>query len=135
MPNEATNFRDARAENFLAVHMNINQFAEQITYYPRDGGAPLSIPALCRARREARQDETNQYDFEILEVTLAIDLSGALGLPTPPRRGDALNRTQHGDPPSRGWSHKGNVVRSTSHSWTLEFERIDLVQAGVVKGV
>jgi hypothetical protein len=135
VPNQATTFRDARAENFLSVYMNTNQFAEQITYYPRDGGAPLSLPALCRARRQARADDTNQYDFEILEVSLGIDLSGAQGLPTTPRRGDALNRTQHGDPPNRGWSHNGNIVRATSHSWTLEFERLDLVQAGVVKSL
>lgn len=115
--------------------MNTSQFAEQITYYPRDGGGSLSIPAIARARRQPRQDESNHYDFEILEVTLAMDASGTQGLPSPPRRGDALNRTQFGDPLNRGWSHNGNIVRSTSHSWTLEFERIDLVQAGVIKGV
>lgn len=115
--------------------MNTSQFAEQITYYPRDGGPPLSIPAIVRARRQTRQDESNQYDFEIAEVTLAMDPTGAQGLASEPRRGDALNRTQFGDAPNRGWSFNGQVVRSTSHSWTLEFERLDLVQAGLVKSV
>jgi hypothetical protein len=135
MPNQATTFRGARAENFLAVHLNTAQFAEQVTYYPRDGGAPLSIPATVRVRREPRQDETNVYDVELAEITFASDPAGAQGLPNEPRRGDALNRTQFGDPATKGWEYGGRTIRSTSHSWTCEFTRIDLVQAGLVKGL
>lgn len=135
MPNQATTFAGARAENFLAVHLNTSQFAEKVTYFFRGGSPSVAIPAIVKRSVIGRQDEQNIYDEETLEVTIAYDPTGASGLAAEPDRGDSLNRTQYGDPPNKRWFYAGDVIKATSHSWTLRFMRQDLVQAGAVRGI
>lgn len=135
MPNQATTFAAARAENFLAVQLNTSHWAEMVTYYPRAGGTPSSIPVIVGTSRQARQDDTNVYDVEVAVVTIAIDPTGVQGLASEPKRGDAIHRDQYGDPPNKGWSYSGRMLRSTDHTWTLEFERVDLVQSGAIRGI
>lgn len=136
IPPSATTFAAARAENYQNVFLNTAQFARQVTYLPKNGGAQFKIPVSMRVRREPREDQAgNVFDYEYAEVTIALDPSGVSGLPAEPERGDAFRLTNTGEAADKGWAYGGRMLHSTDHNWTCEFHRTDLVQAGNLKSV
>jgi hypothetical protein len=133
MPNAAATFKAARAENFLAVAMNTNDYAETVSYQRAAGGAAVSFAVLARLAIADRREEQTEKDVSILVVKIARDPAGLAGLAMPPVRGDWLHRDLFGDPPNVAYAFTGRIISSTDHWWKCEFERFELAQVGITR--
>jgi len=116
-----------------ALLLNPKDFAEQVTYYFAAGGPPLLLNAVVDLAIRAEQTEFTKRDVEAIEVTLAADPAGLVGLPLPPAHGDYLQRTGNGDLPTIAYAFVGQSPDQGYGAYTATFERRSLKQVGLTK--
>lgn len=123
-----TAFRDDIAGDFAHI-VTSQELEELVTYYPRKGGPPRSIRALCEPDEELIDTEHGQERYNRLEVTLSRDalnqvlLHGTAaghGGVVKPQKGDALVRTET-DPERKRYVCTGRIIEEHPHACTVEF--------------
>ena len=116
------------ASNFL----NVNDFAEPVTFYPADGSAARPIDVNIKYRQESEDVGPVNFDTERIEVFILKDESHASGgLATPVRQGtvaDTLVRA--GDTLTENFAFTGKILSESAYAWMLEFVRPKPVRIG-----
>lgn len=127
MPNEATNFREAIAEDLGGVFLDPTHFAEYVRFYPADGGPSRTLLALVEASSSPKWEDTQHELTEEVLVTVGNDPYHATkGGIREPRMGDALQRT--GETERYAWT--GETRAAEGGSWTLVYQRPRRVSVG-----
>lgn len=114
-----------------AVFFNTDEFAEQVTYRPRNGGVPRTVTAVVQeppgGDRRMLDDPQDAIDtVDKIDVMVGRDPSAAHGGIADPGIGDAIERSGDTDL----WSFSGVVVHEDSAAWTLRFQRRRKLQQG-----
>lgn len=127
MPNEATNFREAIAEDLGGVFLDPTHFAESVRFYPGDGGPSRTLLALVEASSQPKWEETQHELLEEVLVTVGNDAYDATnGGIREPRMGDRLQRA--GETELYAWT--GETRAAEGGSFTLVYHRPRRISKG-----
>lgn len=99
-----------------------------VVYYPKGGGR-YEIKAIVDDSVALASGEQVVAQKTILRVTVLRDAYEQFGVPEP-QIGDML--VVPGDPPGVAYGFDGEVLESTSHSWTLVFTQYRDVHVGAL---
>ena len=117
--------QDDRQADFYANALNVDEFAEWVTYYPASGTS-RSIAAQVRRpgsnnQQQPRRNEVSEFEDERIWVELGRDESHARGGVPWPQIGDTLVRD--GEEDLERFAFVGEIVKSSPFAWVLEFSR------------
>jgi hypothetical protein len=105
------------------VFLTTDMFAEEATYTPA-GGAPQSLKAHVRYRKQTQTNDRTRDETEVIEVLVSRDPTNtAIGGIDRPQSGDRFTRPSERDPDCRPFSFTGEIVDETTLNWRLVFSR------------
>lgn len=126
--------REQIADDVTAVFLNVDDFAEVVSFVPGNGVA-RDVTVVIDARRDFRETETGLAQVEVLEVLCARDASNeTTGGIDSPQIGDAIRRSATYDSDQRLFAFTGVATDVSDSSWRLEFARDVMFRHGGVKG-
>lgn len=120
MPNEATNFREARAENTKDVVLGSGHFSDTVTYR-RVGADDREVIAIVRPGQATELEQRNTNLAERITVVLEADAERGVASPI---TNDAV---KWGD---KWYGFKGEIMSGRAGSWKLVFERKQTKKVG-----
>ncbi len=117
MPNEATTFAEAMAENFEDVFLNEEHGAESVTLFPKESSVPRTFVALVdRMSKRREQMPHHEHNVELVVVQGPKTSAAMKGVDV----GWSLRLSD--DPPDVRRSFK-EIVSTDGYSITARFER------------
>lgn len=126
--------KDDMKADFAATFLNTTEFAEEVTFYPADGGASRTLTVTINSRQRGEDKGPINYEVEVITVQVLKDESHAKGgIATPVREAGAtaVDRIlRSGD--SEKFAFTGRVLGEPFGGtvWRLEFERSKFIRGG-----
>lgn len=135
MANNATTFKQARAENYLAIFLNVDHFAETFAYIPVGGSRRTVIGNVDRGPAALREKMDSQEEFEEITVSCSKDPNAAAdgilysGIAAP-SIGDMV--ILEGDTDDKAYVYV-MTAKQTPYSHLLRFQRSKTQQLGTAQ--
>lgn len=118
MPNEATNFAEARAENTKDVVLGSGHFSRTITYI-RKGVDDREVTAIVRPTQNQQEERRNTIQKE--RITVVLEAHATRGVDRP-LSGDGIKIAGVGGTEDRHYAFV-EILSGREGSWKLAFER------------
>lgn len=122
--------REQIAEDLESVFLNTDDFADSVTFYPKNG-TPRTVVMLVDVRRDFRESEPGLVTVEVAECRCLRDPNNASkGGVDNPQIGDGILLSTEADPSQRKFGYVGIATEISASDWVLHFSRDVLFRQG-----